>query len=185
MDRPVTQPGPAEPAKKYRKVFNQFEDEQLVKLIGRFGRRSWDVVASYMPNRSARQCRDRWKFYLCPSVNRAPWTAEEDQLLLAKYRELGPRWSALCQFFENRSLNNIKNRWNSVVRKIKATGLDERSEEDFLRCAKLITQQSAVEPQRPPLPSPEDGSQDAEEFFQITNLLNHPTTKIGDPGTLC
>jgi hypothetical protein len=174
-----------EPRKKYRKVFNQLEDEQLVKLVARFGRRSWDVVASYMPDRSARQCRDRWKFYLCPSVNRAPWSVEEDRLLLAKFRELGPRWCALCQFFENRSLNNVKNRWNSVIRKVRATGLDESSEQDFLHCAKLITQQTIFDPNAAQAPETEEGSVDPEEFFQITNLLNHPTTDLMGLGGLC
>jgi hypothetical protein len=173
-----------EPRKKYRKVFNQFEDEQLVQLVSRFGRGSWDVVANYMPDRTARQCRDRWKFYLCPSVNRAPWSAEEDRLLLVKFRELGPHWCALCEFFEHRSLNNVKNRWNSVMRKVRALDLDEGSEQDFLHCAKLITQQTAGDPSSQ-AQEPEDGSPDAEEFFQITNMLNHPATEIMNLGTLC
>jgi hypothetical protein len=174
-----------EPPKKYRSIFNQLEDEQLTKLVARLGRRSWDAVASYMPGRSARQCRDRWKFYLCPSVNRGPWTAEEDRLLLTKYRDLGSKWSILCQFFENRSLNNVKNRWNSVIRKVRASNLDDTSDEDFLQCARLITQQTTQAAAQGTEQGMEEVLPDPEEFFQITNLLNHPATEIFPPGTLC
>ena len=72
--------------KKYRKVFSPHEDEQLAELVERMGAKNWDVIASYIPNRTARQCRERWKFYLCPSVNRTPWTSDEDRRLLCKYR---------------------------------------------------------------------------------------------------
>jgi hypothetical protein len=175
---------PAEARKKYRSIFNQVEDEQLTSLVARLGRRSWDAVAAYMPGRSARQCRDRWKFYLCPSVNRSPWTPDEDRVLLAKYRELGPKWSILCQSFENRSLNNVKNRWNSVIRKVRASDLDEYSEADFVQCGRLITQQTIGVAARDPDRRRDNRAESAEDFFQITNLLNHPATEIFPPGTL-
>jgi hypothetical protein len=108
---------------------------------------------------------------------------EEDRLLLAKYRDFGPRWSILCKFFTNRSLNNIKNRWNSVVRKARASGLDENSEPDFLHCGSLITQHQMVN-QRPDPQEPTEGLPDPEEFFQITNLLNHPATEILPAGMM-
>ena len=159
--------------KKYRKGFSRIEDEQLMRLVARMGARNWDIIASYIPDRTARQCRDRWKFYLCPSVNRTPWTAEEDQLLLRKYREIGPKWSQLCQYFENRTLNNVKNRWNSVIRKVRTWKLDEQSEKDFLYCAKMITQQSMYkqgEEQKRNVVMP-----DPSFFFNISNLLNTGT----------
>jgi hypothetical protein len=159
--------------KHSRKVFSADEDKRLSALVGSFGNRSWDIVARYMPNRTARQCRDRWKFYVCPSVNRAPWTPEEDQLLFAKYGEVGGKWSVLCQFFENRSLNNVKNRWNSVTRKVHALKLDANSLGDFLYCANLITQPTT--PERLSSPSEREIPEaDPLSIFQIARLLNPP-----------
>jgi hypothetical protein len=120
-------------------------------------------------------------------VNRTRWTTDEDRLLLTKYRELGPRWTVIRQFFNNRSVNNVKNRWNSVTRKIRALALNERSERDFLHCARLITPQDPADELELPEAEAraEDEVPDPEAFFQITNLLNHPTTEIGEAVTLC
>jgi hypothetical protein len=157
---------------KYRKVFSQAEDDQLASLVAQFGAGRWDRVAWSMPNRTPRQCRDRWNYYVCPSVNLTPWTAGEDRMLVQKVREFGCQWSVIRQFFNDRTLNNITNRWNSVIRKVKASHLNETSEHDFLHCAKLITQQYADDPSsdRPP-PDPSN-------VFRIANLLNHRSAAI-------
>jgi hypothetical protein len=166
---PRSSPSP----KKCRRVFRPDEDSQLASLVAKFGVRNWDDVAKHMPDRTARQCRDRWKFYVCPSVNRAPWTVEEDRLLLSKHREIGGKWSVLCQFFQSRSLNNVKNRWNSVIRKVRAFNMDENSDRDFLYCAYLITQ--AVSPFGEPGPEgpPFQPNEDPLSVFQVERLLNH------------
>jgi hypothetical protein len=62
-------------------------------------------------NRTARQCRERYKNYLAPSIRIAPWTPEEDALLLQKYRELGPKWSQMTSFFGQRSAVSLKNHY--------------------------------------------------------------------------
>jgi hypothetical protein len=50
-------------------------------------------------------------------VNIAPWTEEEDRLLLAKYAEAGPKWAYFRPFFRQRTVNNIKNRWHTLARR--------------------------------------------------------------------
>jgi hypothetical protein len=158
-------------AKITRRVFRPEEDERLATLVGSFGGGSWDAISSYMPGRTARQCRDRWKFYLCPSVNRAPWTPAEDCLLFTKHQEIGGKWSVLCQYFENRSLNNVKNRWNSVVRKVRALRLNENSLQDFLHGANLITP-VAISNGAPSSDEREIQQDDPLSIFQIARLLN-------------
>jgi hypothetical protein len=158
---------------KYRKVFSQYEDDQLAALVTQFGTSSWDSVAKYMRTRTARQCRDRWNHYISPTVNLNPWTAAEDKLLFAKYHEIGGRWSVLCQFFSRRTLNNVKNRWNSVMRKLRAIGLNADSERDFLYCGELISRAGGrVEfpnVQKPPQQVPEPAPP-----FDVRRLLNRP-----------
>ena len=169
---------PAHAKKKYRKNFSAVEDELLATLVKRMGPGNWDIIASHLPDRTARQCRDRWKFYLCPSVNRDPWSREEDRLLFNLFQELGPKWSVMCQHFQNRSLNNIKNRWHSVTRKVRAAKLSENSAEDFMYCASLITQQVVYGcKKRTTTPEPASPSLDPSFFFQISNLLNNPQKK--------
>ena len=100
-----------------RRVFSTEEDKLLAELVQSQQCTNWMQIAQKMPNRTARQCRDRWLNYLCPSNSFAPWTKEEDQLIIEKVNELGTRWSAIAKFIEGRSDNTIKNRWYSGLKK--------------------------------------------------------------------
>ena len=92
---------------------------KLAKLVSKYGNVDWETIASIMKNRSARQCRDRWNYYLNPKIRSRPWTETEDKILLIKYFLIGPKWSVLCQYFENRTEIDIKNRYLSIQRRSK------------------------------------------------------------------
>jgi hypothetical protein len=70
-----------------------------------------------MPQKNARQCKDRWFHYLCPGLNNQSWTAEEDRLLLEKQSELGQKWVAIARFFPHRTDLMIKNRFQQLRRR--------------------------------------------------------------------
>ena len=97
--------------------FTVSEDHQLVKLVEELGTQDWNVIASKMENRNARQCRERWENYLSPSVNRAPFTPEEDLLLMQKYQELGAKWVSISKSFNNRTDISVKSRWMVLKRR--------------------------------------------------------------------
>ena len=97
-----------------RQMFSPQEDDLLRELVREFGDQQWKLIAQRMPNRTTRQCRERYKNYLAPEIKNGPWTADEDQLLKEKYEELGPKWSTIATFFTSRSDVNIKNRWTSI-----------------------------------------------------------------------
>jgi len=78
--------------------------------------KGWKSVSEQMHGFSARQCRDRWHNYLSPKICPNAWTIEEDYILLTKVQEIGTRWSEISTFLPGRSDNNIKNRWNYVVK---------------------------------------------------------------------
>lgn len=96
--------------KKIRHAFSQSEDENLRKLVEEYGENNWTLIASNMPHRNARQCRDRWRCYLRPSLVTTEWTEEEDKLLLQKYYEYGTKFSVIGRFLPNRSEVSLKNR---------------------------------------------------------------------------
>lgn len=100
-----------------RKRFTLEEDRQLKSLVDKIGVKLWDEIALHMPNRTARQCRDRYYNYLFKEITHQPWTPEEDRLILEKYKEFGPHWVKIAKFLNGRSGNNIKNRWHKYLNK--------------------------------------------------------------------
>ena len=100
-----------------RHMFTKEEDTYLKFLVSVFGTSQWEVVASMIGNRTARQCRERYKNYLSPSINNSPWTPEEDVVLLTKYSQLGPKWSQISTFFNGRTDVMVKNRYSTLTSK--------------------------------------------------------------------
>ena len=111
--------------KSSRQKFTEEEDAKLIALVKLYGAHQWNIIAQSIPNRTGRQCRDRYVNYLVNTLSNGPWTPEEDKFLVEKVIEIGSHWSALMKFFPGRSANNIKNRWYSyhVKTKTKASGL--------------------------------------------------------------
>jgi hypothetical protein len=104
-------------SKRAKRKFTAEEDTLVRQLVDQHGTRQWDVVARSLPNRSARQVRDRWKHYLSPQVSLRQWTVEEDRLLLHLGAQIGPQWSTLVKFFPGRTDVSLKNRWNKFQRR--------------------------------------------------------------------
>lgn len=69
-----------------------------------------------MPGFTPKQLRDRWHNYLSPKNSLAPWSLEEDIIIVQKIKELGTKWSQISTYLRGRSDNCIKNRWNTVLK---------------------------------------------------------------------
>lgn len=98
-----------------RKKFTYEEDQKLLELVTTYGAKKWRRIAEMMPGRTPKQCRDRYCDYLNPEYFNGQWTNEEDEKLREKFREYGPQWTKIAQFFTNRNANSIRNRWSSTM----------------------------------------------------------------------
>lgn len=98
--------------------FTPEDDERLKSLVDKFGDQEWARISREMPGRNQRQCKERWMYYLNPSLNTTPWTHQEDLLLLEKQRELGSKWVRIAAFFHNRTDAMVKNRFQVLTRKL-------------------------------------------------------------------
>jgi Myb-like DNA-binding protein BAS1 len=70
------------------------ETEALASLVETNGAKDWFFIASQIPGRTDLQCRQHWHRVLAPNISkgRTSWTRDQDDLLRAKVKELGPHW---------------------------------------------------------------------------------------------
>ena len=55
------------------------------------GMTKWSEIATKVPGRIGKQCRERWFNHLDPSIKKGGWTEEEDKILVEYQAKLGNR----------------------------------------------------------------------------------------------
>lgn len=93
------------------------EDEIILNFVKENGDKDWAKLALLLRGRTGKQCRERFKNHLDPNVAKTQWTNEEDQKLIDLHGKLGNSWTKIATYFEGRTDNCIKNRWNSTLKK--------------------------------------------------------------------
>ncbi|KAI3726889.1 hypothetical protein L1987_66695 [Smallanthus sonchifolius] len=106
------------------------EDITLVSYIQQNGPGNWRSVPTNTGLlRCSKSCRLRWTNYLRPGIKRGNFTEQEEKMIIHLQALLGNRWAAIASYLPQRTDNDIKNYWNTHLKK-KLDRLQDNSDQD-------------------------------------------------------
>ncbi|KAJ8526468.1 hypothetical protein K7X08_028945 [Anisodus acutangulus] len=112
---------------KLRKgLWSPEEDEKLINHITKYGHGCWSSFPKLAGlQRCGKSCRLRWINYLRPDLKRGKFSQEEENLIIELHAVLGNKWSQIAARLPGRTDNEIKNLWNSSIKKkLRQKGID-------------------------------------------------------------
>ncbi|ONK80138.1 uncharacterized protein A4U43_C01F14290 [Asparagus officinalis] len=94
------------------------EDMRLIAYIHKYGHGNWRALPKFAGLlRCGKSCRLRWINYLRPDIKRGNFTKEEEDTIIKLHGLLGNKWSKIASCLPGRTDNEIKNVWNTHLKK--------------------------------------------------------------------
>ncbi|KAK6924928.1 SANT/Myb domain [Dillenia turbinata] len=131
------------------------EDAKMLAYVSKHGTGNWSAVPKKAGlKRCGKSCRLRWTNYLRPDLKHDSFTTQEEELIVKLHGAIGSRWSIIAQQLPGRTDNDVKNYWNTKLRKkLSERGIDPVTHKPF--------------------------SQIFADYVNIGGGLTKPTTRIG------
>ncbi|KAI5421016.1 transcription factor MYB65 isoform X1 [Lathyrus oleraceus] len=100
------------------------EDDILVKYVKKNGEGNWNAVQKQTGLlRCGKSCRLRWANHLRPHLKKGAFTEEEERLICELHAKMGNRWARMAVHLPGRTDNEIKNYWNTRIKRRHRAGL--------------------------------------------------------------
>ncbi|KAL6603649.1 hypothetical protein ACP70R_044010 [Stipagrostis hirtigluma subsp. patula] len=104
--------------------WTQSEDKLLVDHVRRHGEGNWNAVRRETGlQRCGKSCRLRWANHLRPNLRKGPFSPEEERLILRLHGLIGNKWARISSHLPGRTDNEIKNYWNTRLKRRQRAGL--------------------------------------------------------------
>ncbi|GAA0150955.1 hypothetical protein Leryth_002446 [Lithospermum erythrorhizon] len=137
------------------------EDNKLINFILTNGQCCWRAVPKLAGLlRCGKSCRLRWTNYLRPDLKRGLLSEYEENMVIDLHAKLGNKWSKIVSHLPGRTDNEIKNHWNThIKKKLKKMGIDPSTHKPLL---------AATEPPQEPPQNPHQLEIDNKEIDDLS-----------------
>ncbi|KAH1054099.1 hypothetical protein GLYMA_08G317800v4 [Glycine max] len=94
------------------------------------GEGNWNAVQRNTGlNRCGKSCRLRWANHLRPNLKKGAFSPEEEKLIVDLHAQFGNKWARMAALLPGRTNNEIKNYWNTGIKRRQRQGLPLYSDE--------------------------------------------------------
>ncbi|CAM8975589.1 unnamed protein product [Rhodiola kirilowii] len=99
------------------------EDAILLDYMAKHGEGNWNACQRFSGlSRCGKSCRLRWVNQLRPNLKKGDFTPEEERVVIELHAKLGNKWSRMAAKLPGRTDNEIKNFWNTRVKRFERNG---------------------------------------------------------------
>ncbi|CAK8565595.1 unnamed protein product [Lathyrus sativus] len=106
------------------------EDAILIDYVTKHGEGNWNAVQRNTGlNRCGKSCRLRWANHLRPNLKKGAFSHDEEKLIVELHAQFGNKWARMAALLPGRTDNEIKNYWNTRIKRRQRQGLPLYSDE--------------------------------------------------------
>ncbi|XP_047309334.1 transcription factor MYB33-like [Impatiens glandulifera] len=99
------------------------EDNVLLEYVEKYGKKNWNNVQKMTGlSRCGKSCRLRWLNHLKPNLIKFAITPEEEKRIVELHYQIGSKWSRMASELPGRTDNDIKNFWNTRLKRLQRLG---------------------------------------------------------------